>query len=56
MLLVFLATGCSTHKIDVQPIKVEPIQLTLDINVKVQQEHIEDEWPGKYQVFYHGAY
>lgn len=42
VLLAFLATGCSTHKIDLQPIKVQPIQLTLDINVKVQQEEIEE--------------
>jgi len=33
-------TGC-THKIDVQPIKVEPLHMTLDINIKVERE-LED--------------
>jgi len=42
ILLALLAAGCGTHEVKVQPIKVEPIHLTLDVNVKVQQEQIED--------------
>ena len=41
ILLALLAAGCGTHQVKVQPIKVEPVQLTLDVNVKVQQEQIE---------------
>ena len=33
--------GCGPHKIEMQPIKVQPVQLTLDINIKMQQEEIE---------------
>jgi len=40
LLLVFIH-GCGPHKVEVQPIKVEPVELTLDINVKVQQDQIE---------------
>ncbi|HUU16752.1 MAG TPA: peroxiredoxin [Sedimentisphaerales bacterium] len=40
-LLALFICGCGTHKVEVQPIKVQPIQLTLDINVKMQQEQIE---------------
>lgn len=32
--------GC-THEVKMQPVKVEPIHLTLDINVKLQQQEIE---------------
>ena len=39
--LLVLSLGCGPHKVEVQPIKVEPIELTLDINVKVQQDQIE---------------
>ena len=39
--LLALSLGCGTHKVAVQPIKVEPIELTLDINVRVQQDQIE---------------
>ena len=30
--------GCTHHTIDVQPIRVEPIHLTVDVNVKVDRE------------------
>jgi hypothetical protein len=32
------AGGCATHRVELQPIKVEPIHLTLDVNVKVDRE------------------
>lgn len=30
--------GCTQHRVEVQPIKVEPIHLTIDVNVKVDRE------------------
>lgn len=34
---VVVIGGCA-HKVDVQPIKVEPIHMTVDINIKVDRE------------------
>lgn len=48
-LSLFIATGCqtsheikvkpveSTHQVEVKPIKVEPIHITIDINVRVER-------------------
>lgn len=34
-----LATGCSTsHKVEVAPVEVKPIHITIDVNVKVDKE------------------
>ena len=33
-----LMSGCSKHTIDVQPIRVEPIHMTLDVNIRVDRE------------------
>jgi len=30
--------GCSSHTIEVKPIKVEPIHMTLDVNIRVDRE------------------
>ena len=30
--------GCTHHTIDVQPIRVEPIHMTVDVNLKVDRE------------------
>jgi hypothetical protein len=30
--------GCTRHTIDVQPIRIEPIYMTIDVNVKVDRE------------------
>lgn len=30
--------GCTQHRVEVQPIKVEPIHLTIDVNVRVDRE------------------
>ncbi|GEM_PF-238823 len=33
------ATGCSTsHKVEVAPVEVKPIHITIDVNVKVDRE------------------
>ena len=29
--------GCTQHKVEVAPVKVEPIHITIDINVKVDK-------------------
>lgn len=29
--------GCTSHKVEVAPVKVEPIHITIDINVKVDK-------------------
>lgn len=41
LLLALLLCGCGPHKVEIQPIKVQPVQLTLDINITMQQEQIE---------------
>jgi len=35
---VLIAGGCTKHTIEVKPIKVEPIHMTLDINIRVDRE------------------
>lgn len=36
---LFLAAGCSTsHKVEVAPVEVKPIHITIDVNVKVDRE------------------
>ena len=30
--------ACTSHRIDVEPIEVKPIHITVDVNVKVQRE------------------
>ena len=30
--------GCASHEVDVKPIEVKPIHLTVDINLKIQRE------------------
>jgi len=38
VLVVFCAAGCSTsHKIQVAPMEVKPIHITIDVNVKVDR-------------------
>ena len=29
--------GCTEHKVEVAPVKVEPIHITIDVNVKVDK-------------------
>lgn len=29
--------GCTQHKVEVAPVKVEPIHITIDVNVKVDK-------------------
>lgn len=36
--LALILAGCARHTVDVQPIRVEPIHMTIDINVRVDRE------------------
>ena len=29
--------GCTEHKVKVEPVKVEPIHITIDVNVKIDR-------------------
>ena len=31
-------TGCFSHRVEMEPIEVKPIHVTVDVNVKVQRE------------------
>jgi hypothetical protein len=35
--LVFLVHGCTQHKVEVAPVEVKPIHITIDVNVKVDK-------------------
>ncbi len=40
LVAIFVITafaGCTQHKVEVAPVKVEPIHITIDINVKVDK-------------------
>ena len=43
LLITLLATstltGCIEHKVDIDPIEVKPIHITMDVNVRVQIEN-----------------
>lgn len=32
-----VATGCTQHKVEVAPVEVKPIHITIDVNVKVDR-------------------
>ncbi|MBI9081253.1 MAG: hypothetical protein JEY79_16120 [Pseudodesulfovibrio sp.] len=37
--MLFLAWGCSTsHRVEVAPVEIKPIHITIDVNVKVDKE------------------
>ena len=31
------ATGCTQHKVEVAPVEIKPIHITIDVNVKVDK-------------------
>ncbi|MEM7205347.1 MAG: hypothetical protein AAF628_34140 [Planctomycetota bacterium] len=42
--------SCTSHRVEIEPIEVKPIHVTIDVNVKVQREldeffDFEDETP-----------
>jgi hypothetical protein len=36
-LLLLVAAGCTHHKVEVAPVEVKPIHITIDVNVKVDR-------------------
>jgi Skp family chaperone for outer membrane proteins len=36
-LFVLIAAGCTQHKVEVAPVEVKPIHITIDVNVKVDR-------------------
>ena len=36
-LTVLAAAGCTQHKVEVAPVEVKPIHITIDVNVKVDR-------------------
>jgi Skp family chaperone for outer membrane proteins len=36
-LSVFAAASCTQHKVEVAPVEVKPIHITIDVNVKVDR-------------------
>jgi len=37
VLAVLAAAGCTQHKVEVAPVEVKPIHITIDVNVKVDR-------------------
>jgi len=39
ILMLVMAAGCSTrHAVEVAPVEVKPIHITIDVNVRVQKD------------------
>lgn len=39
LFLIFIFTGCNTsHEVAVKPVEIKPIHITIDVNVRVQQQ------------------
>jgi Skp family chaperone for outer membrane proteins len=36
-LFVLSAAGCTQHKVEVAPVEIKPIHITIDVNVKVDR-------------------
>ena len=36
-MIITAFAGCTQHKVEVAPVKVEPIHITIDVNVKVDK-------------------
>ncbi len=36
-IFVLIAAGCTQHKVEVAPVEVKPIHITIDVNVKVDR-------------------
>ncbi|MBA3029151.1 MAG: YnbE family lipoprotein [Desulfobacteraceae bacterium] len=37
LILLLLLPACMTHKVEVAPVKIEPIHITIDVNVKIDR-------------------
>ena len=36
-ILIFFSQACTQHKVEVAPVEVKPIHITIDVNVKVDK-------------------
>ena len=36
-LIILISYGCTQHKVEVAPVEVKPIHITIDVNVKVDK-------------------
>jgi len=34
---LFTLTACTSHKVEIQPLEIKPIHITIDVNVKVDR-------------------
>ena len=34
---LLIMTGCTRHEVDVKPVEIKPIHITIDVNVKVDR-------------------
>lgn len=37
LLLLLLSAACTRHEVEVKPVEVKPIHITIDVNVKVDR-------------------
>lgn len=37
LLFAIIQQGCTKHEVDVKPVEIKPIHITIDINVKVDK-------------------
>jgi len=36
-ILIFVSQACTQHKVEVAPVEVKPIHITIDVNIKVDK-------------------
>jgi hypothetical protein len=36
--MMFLSMACTQHRVEVEPVEVKPIHITIDVNVKIERE------------------
>jgi hypothetical protein len=36
-IIFFISYGCTQHKVEVAPVEIKPIHITIDVNVKVDK-------------------
>ena len=37
LLVILLASGCTRHEVELKPVEIKPIHITIDINLKVDR-------------------
>ena len=37
LLVIILASGCTRHEVELKPVEIKPIHITIDINLKVDR-------------------